>query len=50
MSEKNKKVQNDSMRNSKASQRSNTPITTKPAEKKPAFTPPAQNVKKSSGN
>lgn len=49
MSEKNKKVQlNESMMSSTASQRSSTPNTTKPAKAKPAFTPPAQNVKKSS--
>lgn len=31
-----------------ASQRSNTPNTTSPVKTKPAFTPPAQNVTKSS--
>lgn len=49
MSDKNiKNIANDSMSNSSASQRSNTPNTPKPLEAKPAFTPPAQNVKKSS--
>ena len=50
MSEKNKKSQelySNSMRSS-VSQRSNTPNTTKPVKNKPSFTPPPQNVKKSS--
>ena len=39
---------NDSMKSTTASQRSNTPNTTTPVKTKPAFTPPPQNVTKSS--
>lgn len=39
---------NDSMKSTTASQRSNTPNTTAPVKTKPVFTPPAQNVTKSS--
>lgn len=39
---------NESMKSTTASQRSNTPNTTQPVKTKPVFTPPAQNVTKSS--
>lgn len=46
----NKKLtsSNESMKSTTASQRSNTPNTTQPVKTKPAFTPPPQNVTKSS--